>query len=624
MTPILRKPRIASPIEESPSPLLQFFARFVRLAGPFWNSEDKIVVRGLTLGLVMLTVLQIVIAVAITEWTAGLFDALEQHSMTRLMTQTGMLLLIFAANMGVTALHMRVKRRIQLDWRAWLTERLVGQWMNEGRHFAVTYMPGNHDNPDGRIAEDIRITTEYAIDLSHSLFYCLLLLISFTEILWTLSGTISLTLGQAEIAIPGHLVWVALIYSVAASSLGWWIGLPLVKATDIRQTVEANFRSGLVGAKERSRTIALTRNETDERRRLIDLFHGIVRAWQRQTRALTRILLFTSGYSVISTAFPILVSAPRYILGSITLGALMQSAQAFQHMVAALSWPVDNLAKGAEWRASVERVLGLVQALRGLEDDVTRIDFHRILVEKTDQPALTLHKVCVANPNGDIIVSGLDAAIRPGEWMQISGDPATGAKIFKVIAGLWPWGCGRVELPRDAQMFFMPPQPSLPMGPLREAVCYPSPPNAFDTTAIENALRDAGLEEFTGRLEDTSAWEKVLSREAQQRLGVARLLLHRPDWILFQEALDALAPEEEERIMRLIQKEMPDAAVLTITNRPTVEALYHRHVVLLRSTTDLALVKETQRLQKTDQQLREEVSLTHRIVGMLRKRRQRT
>jgi len=359
-----------------------FFIQFIRLAGPFWHSENKSTIRSLTLALFMLTVMQIGIAVVITVWSADLFNALEQRSMSGLFTQIGLIALIFAANIAVTTAHFKVKRRLQLDWRSWLTHHLISKWMTDGRHYLVTHIQGTHDNPDGRIAEDIRIATEAAIDLCHSLVYCSLVLISFTKILWTLSGTVTLDLLFIEIPVYGHLVWLAIIYAACASSLGWWLGRPYTMATDARQTVEANFRFGLVTARENSLAIALVHGEGNERRRFIGLFKDIVHAWQRQTLAWSHLFMLTSGYSVLSMAFPILVSAPRYILGSISLGALMQSAQAFQQTAGALSWPVDNMARVAEWRASVERVLGLVNGLDRLEQEIVLHDPHRIHLKK--------------------------------------------------------------------------------------------------------------------------------------------------------------------------------------------------------------------------------------------------
>ncbi len=453
--------------------------------------------------------------------------------------------------------------------------------MNKGRHYQVTHIqtPG-HDNPDGRIAEDIRIATEDAIALSHSLFYSLMLLISFTTILWTLSGTVTLNLGLVNIPIQGHLVWIAIMYASAASFLGWWVSRPLITATDARQTVEANFRFGLVKARENSQAIALIRGEASEQGRFHALFQTIVDTFDRQTHAWAHILMFTSGYSVLSMAFPILISAPRYILGTITLGALMQSALAFQQMASALSWPVDNMAGIAQWRASAERVLSLVQALDDLELEIATPSPHRISLEKSDQPVLAFHDLCIARHDGMVCAKDINDEIRPGERVLITGNTFSGFKLFKAIAGLWPWGHGRIELPDEEPMFFMPPLPYLPDGTLLAAICYPSSPETFSRDAIEEALKLAGLAEFIEQLEHTDNWEKVLSREEEQRLGFVRLLLYRPKWILLQEAFDSLDPAGEEMMLRMICKQLPDAAILTVTNQPTADAFHTRRITL--------------------------------------------
>ncbi|WP_446811385.1 SbmA/BacA-like family transporter [Methylomonas sp. 2BW1-5-20] len=320
------------------------------------------------MNLLVLTVLQIIIAVMITEWSAALFDALEQHNMAGLQTQIRDLLLIFAASMLVTVLHLKIKRDLQISWRAWLTAHVIGRWMHKGHHYQIAQiLTVGHDNPDGRIAEDIRVATDEAVNLSFTLFYCLLLLCSFTQILWTLSGSVILNLGYIQIPIYGHLVWLALLYAALASILGWWAGRPLTLTTNAMQTVEANFRFGLVKARENAKIISANKREAHEKKRFLGLFQDINGIYDLQTRAWEHIILFSSGYAVLSMALPILIAAPRYILGSITLGALMQSVQAFQQMAAALSWPVNNMPVIAQWHASVDRVLGLVDALHDLE-----------------------------------------------------------------------------------------------------------------------------------------------------------------------------------------------------------------------------------------------------------------
>lgn len=348
-----------------------FFIKFLKLVGPFWQSEHRAIIRKRTMALIVLTVLQIVIAVIITEWSAMLFDTLEQRDMSGLSTQIGRLILIFAASMTVTVLHLKIKRNLQISWRSWLTARVIGQWMNKGHHYQIAQiLTVGHDNPDERIAEDIRIATDEAVNLCHTLFYSLLLLVSFTKILWTLSNTIILHLGEYRIPVHGHLVWIAIMYASVASILGWWVGRPLTLTTNAMQTVEANFRFALVKARENAQAISLNHGEAHEEKRFLSLFQDITGVYDLQTHAWAHIILFSSGYAVLSMALPILIAAPRYILGSITLGAMMQSVQAFQQMAAALSWPVNNMPVIARWHTSVDRVLGLIEALNDLEREV--------------------------------------------------------------------------------------------------------------------------------------------------------------------------------------------------------------------------------------------------------------
>lgn len=618
------RPPLPEPISSPLSDLWGSIFQFARLAGPFWNSQQKWNIRRRTLALAVLTLMQITIPIFMAKWSAALFDALEQHSMPGLTRQIGVVVLIVAANMIITYWHLTIKRGIVLEWREWLTRQTIGRWMNEGRHYQVTHMPGQHDNPDGRIAEDIRISTEYAIDLCHSILYNLLLLISFTGMLWQLSGILTINLGLFSIDLPGHLVFLAIAYAGGASILGWRIGNPLTEATNERQTREANFRFALVRARESSEAISLARGETDERRRFGDSFGGIVRAWNDQTTVLSRILMFTAAYSILSGTVPLLVSAPRYILGSITLGALAQTAVAFQQMVAALSVPLDNVAKLAEWRASAERVQGLTRALSELEEDLAHVDPETtVLVETSDRPVLALRELCLAEPYGEVLLGCMDAEIGAGERVLFAGDSTVAIRVFRAIAGLWPWGRGRVELPADDRIFFVPPRPYLPSGPLREAIAYPSPPEDFGDTAIAAVLERVELGDLAEDLGLSENWEKALTREQQQRLGFARLLLHRPHWILLQEALDSLDPEGEARMMQALVDELPDAAILTITHEPAVEAFHTRRIEIERSASEHRIVKATVRRRESERRGREPVGLTRHVVGSLRKNRRK-
>ncbi|WP_051658419.1 SbmA/BacA-like family transporter [Azospirillum argentinense] len=343
-----------------------FVRRFVGLAGGYWSGRERWSVWLLAVALLALTVAQVSVPVMMNLWSQRLFDALEQRALERLPVMAAAAGGILLYNIAVTVAHLWVKRRLQFGWRAWLTRRLVGEWVSDGREQALPSRPGDHDNPDGRIAEDVRIVTELAVDLGHSLTYCLLLLVSFASILWQLSGVVPVAFGGVSLAVPGHLLVLALAFAAAGTAAAVAVARPLVRAAERRQGLEADFRFGLARVRENASVIARQRGEAVERGRISLLFDGVRRGWERQTGALVRVMAFGASYSVLSAVFPILVVAPRYAAGVITLGVMMQTAQAFQQAVAALSWPIDNLATVAQWTASVERVLGLKEALDGI------------------------------------------------------------------------------------------------------------------------------------------------------------------------------------------------------------------------------------------------------------------
>jgi putative ATP-binding cassette transporter len=434
----------------------------------------------------------------------------------------------------------------------------------------------DHDNPDGRIAEDIRIATEDAIALSHSLFYSILMLGSFTKILWDISGRVVFDFGFVSFPVKGYLVWIAISYAACASILGWWMGKPMTKATHARQTKEAIFRHDLIDIQGNSQAIALIGGENKEQERLLESFQAIIATYAQQTAAWKKIQIFSSGYSITSMALPILVGSPRYIAGAISLGMLMQSVQAFEHLVSALSWPINNMAQIAKWRTSIERVLGLVNALDHLERDISRLDSRRISVKKTDVPVLKLNNVSIASLESENLSFTINDEIKAGERVLISDKTNSASKLFKAIAGLWPWGSGTIEVPENDTLFFMPPRPYLPVESLFAAICYPKTKASFDRTLVEQLLIQVGQKDLVKQLNRVDSWEQLLSNEQQQYLGVVRVLLHRPQWIFIQEALDSLVPSDEVKMLALLGKELPHTGILTITHQPSAEAFHQR------------------------------------------------
>ncbi len=557
-----------------------FVRQILRLAGPYWRSERKWKIRGFTLLLILLTVAQVALAVWTNYWNRELFDALEERSIQGLLLQTGVFALIFLVTIGVTAAHLMVKRWLMLGWRAWLTERLVNHWMKRGRHYRLTFTPGEHDNPDGRIAEDIRIATETAIALAHTLVYSMLILGSFLDILWSISGSVDLP--GTSIRVPGYMVPLAFLYAGLGTLFGWMLGRPLVRSTNRLQTAEADFRFGLVRARENSEAIALLHGERRERENSARRFADIKRCFDAQSLAYMGIVAFGTGYGTLLPVFPILIAAPRYIFGAITLGVLMQAAQAFQKLTSALSWPIDNLGEIARCRASADRVLSLYEDMLALDAREGTSGGHRIRLSQGGHARLLVEDLTIAGPSGQILIEHLDMEVHRGEKLLIAGDPAVTGSFFKVIGGLWPWGSGSVRLPDERGILFMPQRPFLPEGTLRTALCYPHPPETFSIKCIHYALECAGIAWLAPRLEETDNWERTLPLRAQQRLGFARILVQRPSWIFMDEATDAFDPRSEQLIFEMLRHELPDTTVLVISFHPGIEPIFDRKIVLNR------------------------------------------
>ena len=554
-----------------------FLWRFVCFALPFWSAEHKWRNRGRLAVIATLTVAQVAVQVGLNSWSARLYNAIEGRHLEAFLELIVTFVLLLLASILVFSITLYAKRRLEFAWRVWITKNTLSVWMAQGRHYQLGLIVGDHDspggdNPDGRIAEDIRVTTESAVELGQALFYCILLFATFVAVLWTLSGVIHVEIGGTVIAVPGFMVFVALTYSAIGTSLALWAGFPLVGASNLRQTVEANFRFGLARAREYSESIALIGGDTDERTHLQELLRGVGRGWERQTYGLVRIIVFTTAYGVLANPFPLLVAAPRYIMGLISLGTLMQMAQAFSQVTAALAFPVDNLSGIALWRASVERVMALQDALGGLQE---KLGANRIEV-RHEGASLHFDGVHVMEHDAVPLMHELTAEIGPGEHVLIEGKTPICHKLILAVAGLWPWGAGKVTLPAGANIFIATDRPYLPVGALGEAVCYPLTLGVCVPDDVNSALRRVGLGDWAGHLGVVENWEAVFSVAQRQRLSFARMLLHRPDWIFLAEATNALDAAAQREMAALLVKEFPSAAVVAVGPAGMFDGFFQR------------------------------------------------
>lgn len=588
-------PPSPAPSASKPAELIAVVRRFWAVGGGFFHGEEKWRARGMLALVVLLSLAQMTVQIRLNTWNAEFFDALEKRDASNFVWFAIMFLVWVGLSSAVAAAQVQLRMTFQLRWRTWLTRQLIQRWLDQGRHYLVTFLPGDHRNPDQRIADDVRLSVEAAVDFINGILDNLLLLVSFVGILWILSGALSIALAPGnELAIPGYMVLAAILYAGTGSLLAWLAGRPLVRHNLQRFGAEGDFRLRLVRVQEQAEGIALLRGEADERQALNGLFGSVALAWQRLISVIRRIAGITTAYNLLATAFPIAIAAPKYFAGAITLGGLMQIANAFTQVQRALSWFIDNFSRFSEWSATVNRIADLSDTVAMLEQDNRVAAERQIQVSYVESDRIVLHDVSIAFPDGSVVVHGASAELSASERTLIVAGSGTGkSALVRAIAGIWPWGMGRIELPQGKRLLFLPQRPYLPTASLREVLAYPSDADSFADPLYGEALAAVGLAGLQPRLNETVAWDRTLSMGEQQRLSFARVLLQKPDWVFLDEALVALDRAGEDQMMQLFDGPLAQTGVVSVGHAPDL-ARYHQH------TLELVPGPEGMRLVRTD------------------------
>lgn len=562
-------------------------AAFRGWVGAWLTAPDRGNARLVILGVLVFTIVQVAVQIRFNAWNRDFFDALDKRDPAAFRREILIFLVLAAASMGAAVYQLYLKQLLQLNWREWMTRRFLDAWLRDARHYQLEAGAAEADNPDQRIAEDVRMATELAVEFSVGLLISVSMLVAFVGILWSLSGPLAVAIGGVALEIPGYMVWAAVIYATIGSFFTWLVGRPMVGINVRRTTAEADLRFGLTRARESAESIALIRGEADERRGVAALF-GQVRSTVRELmRSQRNLMWLTSAYGALSTVFPMIVAAPAYFAGTMSLGVLMQVGAAFGQVQGSLNWFVDSFPRIAEWRSAVSRLVAFQDALDDLEALVTTESLPTVTVEEVhdeEEERLEFDGLEIAFADGTTVIADATAVIRPGERVLIKGESGTGkSTLFRAVGGLWPWGAGRIVTPPREAMAFLPQRPYLPLGTLSAALCYPGPPGCQEAEAQREALGKVGLGHLVDRLGDEERWDRVLSLGEQQRLAFARLLLHRPRWIFMDEATSALDEASQDAMMELLIEALPDAALVSIGHRPALEAFHSRSLTLQKS-----------------------------------------
>ena len=584
---------MAEPVLSRVAEARSFLSKLWKLAAPYWWAEgtgeigagplrlklaERWIARGLLVVILFLSVFSVYISKLFNDWYGRFYNALQDKDAAAFWVEIRWFSVLAFVYIVVAVYRIWLRQYLEIRWRRWLTGVYIRSWLGGNTYYRMELTAHGADNPEQRIEKDIADFTRSTLYLTLDFISELISLVTFSVILWGLSGTLVVS-WLGDVAIPGYMMWVAVIYAAIGSWLTYKIGRPLIRTNFNLERFNADFRYRMIRVRENAESIALYDGESDEERRLGGAFARVYETWWAYMNQTKRLTWLTAFYSQAAVVFPFLVAAPRYFAGEIQLGVVMQTASAFGQVQNSLSWFVNSFDTLAPWKATVDRLTGFTEAMaaaRAAQETERGFD-----LGPSTPATLELENVEVALPDGRVLLDDVDLSVAKGQRLVIQGPSGSGkTTLFRVLAGLWPFGRGSVRIPAGARILFLPQKPYIPIGTLREALCYPDKPEAHDAAEIGEALTACQLAHFADRLDETGNWSLVMSPGEQQRLSFARALLIKPDWLFLDEASSALDEATERAMYTLLTQRLPDLTMISIAHKPSVMAFHDRRLVL--------------------------------------------
>ena len=558
-----------------------------RIASPYFYSEDRRAGRILLAAVIVIELSIVGINVLLNSWNNTFYNALQDKDWNAFVYQLGYFCVLATIYILLAVYQLYLNQWLQIRWRRWLTQTYLERWLASANHYRMQLLGDAADNPDQRIAEDVKefidsgTTGVGILPIGLGLLNSVVTLGSFAVILWNLSGTAPLHLFGTTWVIPGYLFWAALIYAVIGTVLTHLVGRALTALNFQQQRYEADFRFNLVRVRENSEQIALLDGEQTERNRLLARFGNIVGNWLAIMSRQKKLTFLTAGYGQISSVFPFVVVSPAYFAGAIQLGGLMQTSSAFGSVQGALSFFVTAYRSLAEWRAVIERLAGFDESIANAKAAATSPPV--ITLAPSEAGIVSFKDLSVRLPHGAPLVTASGLSIKLGERVLVSGPSGAGkSTLFRALAGVWPFGSGTITVPKNARVMILPQRPYFPIAPLAAAVAYPAEPGTFDAGKVAELITAVGLPALASRIEEEAHWNRMLSIGEQQRLGIARALLYAPDYLFLDEATASLDEPGEAALYQLLDRRLPNATIVSIGHRATLAAFHKRRLAFNR------------------------------------------
>lgn len=502
--------------------------------------------------------------VLLNRWNQPFYDAIERRSLSDFLYQLQVFAMIAAGLLALNIAQQWLNQMVRLKLREGLTLDLIGEWMQPRRAFRLANAGAIGVNPDQRMQQDAGHLADLSTDLGFGLLQSSVLLASFVGVLWSLSADFVFHVGGRSFEIPGYMVWAAILYAGSASALSWLVGRPLIGLNSDRYAREADLRFSMMRVNENIDAISLAGGEAGERRRLELDLASLLTAIRGIFRAQIRLAWVTDGYGWFTVVAPILVAAPVYFAGDLSFGGLMMAVGAFNQVHSSLRWFINNIGSIADWRATLLRVAVFRSAL--IEADVLHDTEKRLEFSTNEEDKLTFDELEIAAPSGCTKLAESHVEIAAGEHVAIGGDPRAGKTLFfRAIAGLWPWGSGRVGFPSGGSVAFVPRTPYFPPGKLRDVLSYPQP-DSFQDGEMKAALARVGLDRLAGSLDQEARWERMLSEDEQRMLALARIRLQRPRWVILDEVFDTMGGDTLKQALSLFRDDLRETTVISVGN----------------------------------------------------------
>jgi putative ATP-binding cassette transporter len=555
------------------------------LIKPYWVSEDKWIAWGLLALVVAMNMTMVAVNAWFNTWQRVFFDAIQQYNYPVFKHSLLQFTVIAMALILLGSYRTYFRQKLEFRWRQWLTTKYMHEWLS-GRSYYRIERDKLADNPDQRVSIDLQELASTTLALSLDLLSTTVTLFWFSYILWQLAGSLSFTAFGTAVTIPGYMVLVALIYAVIGSYITHRVNRPLVSINYQQQRVEADFRFSLIRLRENADQIALYEGERTEEKSLQNAFGHIRGNWRMIMRYTRRLNIVVFSYSQLAIVFPFIAAAPKYFAKGVTYGGYQQTIGAFGTVSDSFSWFVNSYATLASWRAVVNRLREFRRIMdepQLMESTSPATEHGGINVRMVDSPTLRVVDLRLLRPDGSPLSTIGSLSIGPRSRVLVRGASGSGkSTLLRSLAGLWPFGTGTIEMPVNARVMFVPQKSYIPIGTLKAALCYPAEADKFSDDECRDVLRACRLGELVDKLGVADHWERVLSPGEQQRLAIARVLQQKPDFVFLDEATSALDLENEAALYRTLGERLPNAAIVSVAHRESVQAMHDQSVEVVR------------------------------------------